>query len=328
METRVEGTGREEPRHPMGVVVHRTGLTPHVLRAWERRYGAVSPGRTKGGQRLYSDMDVGRLRLLKRATEGGRAIGAVASLSTEEVARLVGEDARAVEGPGRVSEAGTVAGEQETQRVLGECLRAAERLDGAGLKGELMRAAVRVTVWELLYGVVTPLLTRVGELWEAGELRPAQEHVVSAAVRQVLDWLLTDMASGAGGESGPVLVLGTVEGELHEFGAMLAGVVAADVGWRVVYLGPSLPAAELAMAAERSGAWAVGVSVVCMEGPVSPRVRDELVSLRAQLAEEVWLLVGGRRSRGVVPAGATWVEDLESLRGVLAAATNAERGGR
>jgi MerR family transcriptional regulator, light-induced transcriptional regulator len=310
----------------MGVVVQRTGLTPHVLRAWERRYGAVSPGRTEGGQRLYSDADVARLRLLKRATEGGRAIGVVASLPTEEVAQLVGEDARAVEGVvGRELAGGPGEGEGEgdVERALRTCLGAADGLEGGKLRSELMRAAVRLGVWEFVSGVVHPLLVRVGELWATGSLRPAQEHVVSAAVRQVLDWLLADMGAGGGG---PLLVLGTVDGELHEFGAMLAGVVATDAGWRVLYLGPSLPAGELALAAERSGARAVGVSVVAREGAEAARARGELASLRAQLPGSVELWVGGRKSEGTVPDGATRVADLEAFRGMLARSGFSEQG--
>jgi MerR family transcriptional regulator, light-induced transcriptional regulator len=321
----VERGSQDEPRHPMGVVVQRTGLTPHVLRAWERRYGAVTPGRTEGGQRLYSDTDVVRLRLLKRATEGGRAIGAVAAMPTEEVARLVGEDARARENGGEALAVAGRTGEPEVERALRLCLGAAERLDGGGLRAELMRSVVRVSVWNFVSGVVHPLLVRVGELWEAGALRPAQEHVVSAAVRQVLDWLLADLAVR---EEGPLLVLGTVDGELHEFGAMLAGVVATDAGWRVLYLGASLPASELALAAERSGARAVGVSVVSQGGPDAARARRELATLRGLLPGTVGVWVGGRRSGGIVPDGATRVEDLDALRGLLAEAAYSGGGGR
>jgi MerR family transcriptional regulator, light-induced transcriptional regulator len=320
----VERESRDVPRHPMGVVAKRTGLTPHVLRAWERRYGAVVPGRTEGGQRLYSDGDVARLRLLKRATAGGRPIGSVASLPTEEVARLVGEDVEAegVGNGGGGEVPGVVVGE-DVERALSEGLAAAERLDGVGLRSELMRAVVKVGVWDFVMGVVWPLLVRTGELWAAGRLRPAQEHVVSAAVRQVLDWLLSGM--DAGGEA-PLLVLGTPEGEYHEFGSMLAGIVAVDAGWRVLYLGPSLPVPELVLAAERSGAWAVGVSVVQGDRGRTGRVREGLASLRASLPAEVSLLVGGRASRAVVPAGGVGIESLEALPGALAV-VSAQGGG-
>ncbi len=81
----------ERPRYSIGAASRRTGLSIHVLRAWERRYGVVRPSRTRGRQRLYTDAELERLRLLRRATEAGRTIGQVAKLSTAELQRLVGE---------------------------------------------------------------------------------------------------------------------------------------------------------------------------------------------------------------------------------------------
>ena len=63
--------------HPMRVVSQRTGLSPDVLRAWEKRYGVVLPQRTDGGQRLYSDSDLARLSLLARAIAGGRSLSLI-----------------------------------------------------------------------------------------------------------------------------------------------------------------------------------------------------------------------------------------------------------
>jgi DNA-binding transcriptional MerR regulator/methylmalonyl-CoA mutase cobalamin-binding subunit len=313
-----EESGRQTPRHPMGVVVQRTGLTSHVLRAWERRYGAVEPGRTKGGQRLYSDADVLHLRLLKRATEGGRSIGSVAELSTDELVSLVGEDAESVRGR-------RLVGGPEVEPYLGACLEAADRMDAQALREELMRAVVRLSPSEFAGTVVAPLLERVGELWERGRMRPAQEHVVSTAVRQVLDWLLGRFDAPP---AAPLLVAGTPEGELHEFGAMLAAVVAADAGWRVLYLGPSLPASEIAAAADRAGAAAVAVSVVDGALEDAARAGREVAALRSSLPEGVLLVVGGRRAASVEADGVTQVEDLVALREVLDAASAAAGGGR
>ena len=314
----MDGTPGDGGLHPMGVVVQRTGLTPHVLRAWERRHGAVEPGRTEGGQRLYSDADVARLRLLKRATEAGRPIGTVAGLSTERLAALVGEDGAST----AVGEAagGVVRSVAGAEGHLAAALDAAGAMDQAALRTVLMRAVVKLGAPGFVGGVAVPLLERVGELWEGGELRPMQEHVVSNAVRQVLDWLLSRYAAPS---SAPLLLAGTLSGELHEFGAMLAAVVSADAGWRVLYPGPSLPPEELAEAARRAGASVVAVSVVHGEGAeawsrgVEARAARELAELDALLPEGALLVVGGRRARRAAPASVTVLEDLEALRGFL-----------
>src|SRR5688572_1248210 len=69
----------------MGLVVKRTGLSPHVIRIWERRYQAVSPARTEGGHRSYLEEDVLRLILLRQLTEAGHKISGIAKLSTPEL---------------------------------------------------------------------------------------------------------------------------------------------------------------------------------------------------------------------------------------------------
>src|SRR3954469_3779400 len=78
-----------EPRHPIGVVARRTGLKPDLIRAWERRYGAVEPGRSETRRRFYSDDDIERLLLLRRAVNPGRGISQVASLSNAELGALI-----------------------------------------------------------------------------------------------------------------------------------------------------------------------------------------------------------------------------------------------
>src|SRR5688572_16347090 len=75
------------PTYPLHAVVRMTGLSPEILRAWERRYRAIEPLRTPGGTRRYRAADVERLRLLKAAVAAGFRIGKVARLSAAELAR-------------------------------------------------------------------------------------------------------------------------------------------------------------------------------------------------------------------------------------------------
>ena len=82
--------------HPIRVVAKRTGLSPHVIRAWEKRYEAVRPTRTPTGRRVYSNEDLERLMLLRQATLLGRSIGQIAKVPTEELRAIVEEDEAAV----------------------------------------------------------------------------------------------------------------------------------------------------------------------------------------------------------------------------------------
>ena len=76
-----------------GTAARLAGLPVTTLRVWERRYAVVAAPKTSTGQRLYSGLDVQRLRLLKRLTDCGHAIGSVAGLSAEALNALMAEEA-------------------------------------------------------------------------------------------------------------------------------------------------------------------------------------------------------------------------------------------
>ena len=70
----------DEPRYRIGAVCRLTGLSQHVLRVWEKRYGVVEPSRSDTGRRLYRESDISRLTLLKTLVDLGQAIGSIADL--------------------------------------------------------------------------------------------------------------------------------------------------------------------------------------------------------------------------------------------------------
>jgi MerR family transcriptional regulator, light-induced transcriptional regulator len=288
--------------HPIGVVAKRTGLTLHVLRAWERRYGVVSPRRTTGGQRLYTDADVTRLRLLRLLTEAGRNISQVAGLPDVELERLASEHVGGV--PEQAQPTGAAA-------YRARSIAAAGRLDGDSVHATLMRAVVSLRPLEFLEEVLMPLLQEVGELWHRGKLSPAQEHVVSMAARRVVSWLLDAYEAPPGA---PVLLVTTVAAEQHEFGALMVSVVALDMGWQVSYLGPSLPATEIAGAALRVGAAVVAVSIVNTDDAAAVR---EVADVRAALPATVQVLVGGAgaaaRHASLERPGVVVITEVEAL---------------
>lgn len=275
-----------EQRHPIKVVVRRTGLSADVLRAWERRYGVIEPDRSASGRRLYSDDDIERLRLLRLATLGGRSIGSVSRLSTAELARLVRNDEAELT---RVPTAEEPPSDPETAALLETCRRAVVELDAVGLQRALGRAAVTLGAARLLDGLVVPLLSEIGERWSAGEISVAHEHVASAAVRQVLGGLLQAAPLDAGA---PEALFGTPAGERHELGSLMAAATAAAAGWRVVYLGPDLPTDDLLVAVSRHRPRLLALSL--MTDARSPDTVRALTDLRRRLPTDVALVVGGR----------------------------------
>ena len=270
------------PRHPIRIVTERTGLGLETLRAWERRYGAVRPGRTEGGQRQYSDADVERLRLLARVTASGRSIGQVARLSMEELAALARED-RQGETP-----AAAVPPSARWDRVREAAEEAVQALDAPRLEAALRQGLLLAGAREFAEGVVLPLLRWLGAGWADGSLTVAHEHLASAVVRRVLG---SAVDGAAVADEASVLVCATPSGQAHEFGALLVAISAASLGWRVVYLGADLPAEDIASAVRSTAARAVGLSVVYPYD--DPALPGELRRLREAIPRETRVLVGG-----------------------------------
>jgi DNA-binding transcriptional MerR regulator/methylmalonyl-CoA mutase cobalamin-binding subunit len=309
--------------HSIGVVSRRTGLSEHVLRAWELRYGAVEPARSAGGQRLYRDEDVARLRLLRRATELGHAIGRVATLSTAALTELLREEAAERAEAGRSGSGDDGHDEADAERVLEAAVSAARSLDPARLHRVLSHAIVSLRADVFIDLVAVPLLRRVGDWWSEGRMRPSEEHVVSGALARVLGWLM-DQGEPAG--DAPVVLLTTLEGERHELGAMLAAVLATTEGWRAVYLGPGLPPEEIAAAARTADATVVALSMIYLGGVPAA---EQIAALCSALPRGVLLMVGGPASSPgtrAAPTGAMRLQDLQGLRLALRALHPARPG--
>lgn len=296
------------PLHSVRVVAKRTGLTPDLLRAWEKRYGAVQPLRTDGGQRNYSDADIERLRLLVSAAGAGRQIGQVASLSNEALREMVSADALAL--PAASS---TAQDPPPSDDFLANAVAAVERFDGGTLESTLRTAALRLPSDQMLDCIVGPLLTIIGNGWHEGRFPPANGHLATTIIRRVLNWM-TDYPTLS--EDAPVIVVGTPAFQLHDLGAMLAATAAAGSGWRVTYLGASLPAQELVRAARLAKADAVALSIVHPTDDI--RVSIDLRDIRASLPEQTALIVGGAGAKAyadvLAEIGAERIGSIAALR--------------
>lgn len=297
--------------HPIQIVARRTGLSPHVIRIWERRYNAVTPGRTGTNRRLYSDSDIERLLLLHRAVRSGRSISTVAHLSLAELRQLVGDDETKM--VRSATPARKTAKENSPERFVERALAATEELDAERLDAVLRQASVALSQTVLIEQVVVPLLHRIGELWRDGNWRVAHEHTASAVMRNFLGGLSSTNSTAP---NAPVFLVTTPSGHLHEFGALMASAVAASDGWQVVYLGPNLPVEEIALVARKRQAAAVGLSIVYPAD--DPRIGNDLLMLHKLLPEHTEVIVGGSAAPSykdaIRKAGAKLVHNTAELR--------------
>lgn len=300
----------DEFRHPIRVVSLRTGLSAHVIRAWERRYGAVIPQRSGTNRRLYSDAEIRRFQQLRKATLAGHSIGRIARLSNEDLEALLAEDQIHI--PKSPETLARTGGEGTARASFEACVDAVRALDAKRLEELLLRALVRFSQPVVLGEILLPLMGHIGDCWQQGSLKIVHEHLASVVVRNTLAGLATPRGDNP---SGPAIVVVTPAGQAHEFGALAAAATAASMGWRVMYLGSSLPAEEIAAGVEVSGARAVALSVVYPAD--DPRLIQEIHKLRRMAGDSVAIIVGGRAAEnyreGIEASGGILVRDLSEL---------------
>jgi DNA-binding transcriptional MerR regulator len=206
----------------IGEFARQVGVSPELLRAWERRYGLLHPIRSDGGFRLYTSEDVVRVEQMKRALDEG--------LSAAQAAR------RALT-PARPSEA---ALEHARERLVA----AAHAYDEAAVHSVLDQALAGFALETVLRELILPALREIGYEWERGELEIGEEHFATSLIRERLLALSRFWGRGGGSRA----ILACAPGERHDIGLIAFGLVLRSHGWRILFLGADTPIQTLAKA--------------------------------------------------------------------------------
>lgn len=292
--------------HPIGVVVRKTGLSDHVIRAWERRYEAVIPTRSDGNQRLYSDEDIARLQLLSKAVEQGARIGLIAKMSRAALKEMLG-------GRRTTTKVGAGTSGDDYQLRIDTALSIIESSLALELQQELGSWLVQYGITPVIESLIPSLMFEIGERWREGRLRIHNEHLATEAVRGFLGKALDGMGTPAGDR---VVITATPPGETHDIGALLCALAAAAEGLEVVHLGADVPFPEIIHLSHKISAMVVMISII-FPGK-EPRLVDGLRSLREMVPPDTYILIGGRGSAWYAAKtdepGLECIESIHALR--------------
>jgi MerR family transcriptional regulator, light-induced transcriptional regulator len=264
----------------IGELSRRSGVSPELLRAWERRYDLLRPTRSPGGLRLYSARDLERVQAMQRHLARGLAAAEAAALATQP-------------------EAGPAEGVSQPSVAREELAAALAGFDEAAAHAVVDSLLAQMSLDALLRDIVVPYLHDLGERWERAEVSVAQEHFASSVLRG----RLLGLARGWGRGLGPRVVLACAPGEQHDLGLIVFGLALRARGWRIVYLGADTPLASVADAARACDPELVVVSAVARR--TFARYRAGLT----ELAAEHRLCLGGAGAAGVS------IENVETLTG-------------
>jgi methanogenic corrinoid protein MtbC1 len=280
----------------IGALGKATGIAVETLRTWENRYGFPIPRRKPSGHRVYPIDAVPRLRRIAQALSRGHRAGQVVGASEKALDQLLDSTPAGQPAP--------PAGLPPAEDLPG-LLRLVQAFDAERLTRTLLGDWGRMRPIEFLEERVAPLVRAVGDGWESGELEVRHEHFLAERVGDLLRSLRLPFEERA---TGPLVVLATLPGEVHGLGLLMAALLLASMGCRILYLGTETPPPQLVLLATDLGAQGVGLSVsVSTRGGTTP---SAIRRLRERLPSKVVMVVGGDGAPRPQPG----VEVLRSLR--------------
>lgn len=302
--------------YPIRAVSRLTNISEETLRAWERRYRAVTPKRV-GRARMYSDKEIQRLVLLQQAVAEGHSIGRIAAESDAQLRKLVGKSASLARGgegaevPARIA---TAAGQEGL--LLAPLLAAVEAYDYARADSELSRLSAAIaSPRELVHRLALPLMNITGERWHKGTFTIAQEHIVTGLLSGLFAALLRLY-----GQNKPRarIVMATPENEHHGFGILAAAMLTAAGGLGAIHLGTNLPAGEIAKAARKTKAEAILIGLSATTPAAGISALQEIQN-KAFLRTKLWV-GGASAAMAAALRGSGWtvLEDFQTLERQLA----------
>ena len=255
----------------IGELSRRSGVSPELLRAWERRYGLLEPTRSAGGLRLYSAADLDRVSAMQQHLAEGLAAAEAAALAAE-----------ADPPPDR----GVAFSPAAARRDLGAALSAFDEARAHAVLDQLLATA---TLDSILSDVLIPFLRELGVRWERGEITVAQEHFASSVLRG----RLLGLARGWDRGFGPRVLLSCAPGERHDLGLIAFGLALRARGFRILYLGADTPIESIAQTARAARPHVVVVSAVSAE------LFKEITGALRELAAEYPVYLGGAGATAV-----------------------------
>jgi len=280
-------TSATTDEHPIQVVARRTGLTADVIRVWERRYSVVNPKRASNNRRLYSDVDIEKLNLLRRATSAGRRIGEVATLSIQKLRELVDNDeSAAAQIPVAKIEQRPSTG--SVMEYFDDCLDAVQRLSSQDIYRSLSVASKSLGIIFLLEDLLRPLVSHIQDECRRGTLRDTHYAIAIYSIRGFLSSLVMNEPNA---ESEYKLVCASPTGQVSDIAALRLAAASKSNGWNAIFLGMYGSVNEIIYAQRKSNAQLIAIGIT--RPADDPLLPNQLRRLRNELNTSIEIAVTG-----------------------------------
>lgn len=209
-----------------------SGIRPHTIRIWEQRYEALKPSRSEGNVRFYDGNQLRRLLNIVSLMDSDYKISELCSMPDKKLFKMIEEL--------KLSASST---DIHTGYFISQLVDSALTYNEEQFDKLYSHAVLRYGMPAAYTDIIYPLLDRLGIMWSADKLPPAQEHFISNLLRQKL-FSATDMLPPAASDASSWLLF-LPEDEYHELGLLFANYLIRSKGRRTYYMGSSFPLSVL-----------------------------------------------------------------------------------
>jgi len=201
-----------------------SGIKAHTIRIWEQRYNFLQPSRTATNIRRYNNEELKTLLTVALLNKYGYKISRIDEMQPLQRAEAVLQ----LQQPDACDE-----------RIINQLIGCMIDLKNNEFEQTLTKHIAHHGIEKTITGIVFLFLERVGILWQTNRLRPVQEHIVSAIIRQKIIHAVDGLPLVA--SSSPLFILFLPEGEHHELGLLYVYYLLRNRGLVTIYLGANVP---------------------------------------------------------------------------------------
>jgi DNA-binding transcriptional MerR regulator len=201
-----------------------SGIKAHTIRIWEQRYNFLKPRRTITNIRYYSGDELKTLLNIALLNKYGYKISHIDRMPIAELRQKI---------------AGLSDATAQQERVVNELVQEMIDLNMERFEKVLNDYISARGLEKCMIHLVFPFLEKIGILWQAGQIHPAQEHLVSNIIRQKLIVAIETNVTHL--KSDKTFLLFLPEGEHHELGLLFIYFLVKSRGAKAIYLGANVP---------------------------------------------------------------------------------------
>jgi DNA-binding transcriptional MerR regulator len=266
----------------INVISNASGVMPHTIRTWEKRYQIFTPERSQGGQRIYSEVDLAKAKLIVALIEQGHTISSLARHSVQDLRSLL------VVNKGEDSESGKMFNTVETKKLLQHLANFNIDMVASGMQHLRLSLGVK----EFIFKIVLPVMQEIEKLYLKGIYSVTQEHIISTIVGDQIHQINLSNQ----GPNRDRFAIATPEGNLHELPIMIAEIICKANRFSTNYLGASHPAECLSEAVNALKCKTIVMGVISSaQWNYEKNIVPYLESMDKYLKNNVKVILGGGR---------------------------------